>query len=356
MGVRPELLKRSTPLASLVLTDIAIPGSGLSPVAMGYRASKEGVVLPPGVRAFQADFALLDYGASNLTSYSYRLQDFDKDWSPWSEEKRSSAYTNLPPGSYVLLVQAQTRSGSRLPVKMSIPVQVLPAWYETYWFLVLKILAGVAVVLLVVRIRTAVLRKSEADLEREIALRISELREANEQLAILATQDALTGILNRRCFLEKAEEEIARIRRFPSRFTLLLIDVDRFKNVNDTHGHATGDAVLVAVARLLSENSRATDLVARYGGEEFVVLLVETSLEDGLIFAERLCKTAERNRVTVGGNSIRVTISLGVAETNGGEEIDQVLQRADEALYRAKSEGRNRVVAARPQYQTTSGH
>lgn len=192
------------------------------------------------------------------------------------------------------------------------------------------------------------LRKNKAKLEEEIALRTGELRQANEQLEILATQDALTGILNRRCFIEKAEEEITRITRFPSRFTLLLIDVDRFKSVNDTYGHAAGDAVLRSLAQLFSHNSRATDLVARYGGEEFVLLLKETALQDGVVFAERLRQTLVEHSVPFRTRQLHVTISIGAAEADGEEDIDHILQRADEALYKAKSEGRNRVIMARP--------
>lgn len=350
--VRPEFLKRTIPAAPLVMTEISTPGALITPVAAAYRSSREGIVLRPGRRAFQAEFALLDYGSSGLTRYSYRLEGFDKEWSVMSPEKRSATYTNLPPGNYALRVRAQ-RAGGRTPTaEIKIPVSIPASWYETYWFFALLLLAGAGAVLMIIRVRTAVLRQSEARLEREVALRTSELLHANEQLAVLATKDALTGILNRRCFLEKAEEEIARIKRFPSTFTLLLIDVDRFKNINDTYGHAAGDAVLLSLAQMLESHSRTTDFVARYGGEEFVVLLTETSLPDGMTFAERLRKIVAEHPMPFRIRQLFVSISVGVAEANGEEDIDQVLQRADEALYKAKSEGRNRVVQARPRNQS----
>jgi two-component system, cell cycle response regulator len=131
----------------------------------------------------------------------------------------------------------------------------------------LKILAAIGIIFAIVRLRTEVLRKREIALEQEIKLRTAELLEANEQLVLLATRDSLTGILNRRFFIEKAEAEIERMKRFPGKFTLLLLDVDHFKNVNDTYGHAAGDEILRAVAQQLSAELRVNDLVARHGAK-----------------------------------------------------------------------------------------
>jgi diguanylate cyclase (GGDEF)-like protein len=159
----------------------------------------------------------------------------------------------------------------------------------------------------------------------------------------------LTGILNRRFFIEKAEAEIKRMRRFPGKFTLLLLDIDHFKGVNDTYGHAAGDEILRAVAQHLSAELRVNDMVARHGGEEFVLLLPETPLEKGLLLAERLRNTLASAPIHFGSHEIAITISIGAAESNGHEELDRILQRADEALYQAKREGRNRIIQARPQ-------
>jgi diguanylate cyclase (GGDEF)-like protein len=172
--------------------------------------------------------------------------------------------------------------------------------------------------------------------------------EANAKLERLASIDSLTGILNRRCFMEHALQECERAGRYHRQLSLLLIDLDRFKLVNDNHGHAAGDtAIRHAVARA-SSVLRSNDCIARYGGEELVVLLPETGLE----MAERV---AERVRQAIGATpiphenvAIPLTASIGVAEWCGdAESLDQLLDRADQALYAAKQGGRDRVELAR---------
>lgn len=151
--------------------------------------------------------------------------------------------------------------------------------------------------------------------------------------------DPLTGIPNRRFFEERLAEEVRRLRRRPGAAALLLVDVDRFKNVNDRHGHQAGDRVLQAVARALAAGLRESDVLARWGGEEFVILLPDTPLGAAGEIAERL-----RRRVMGAGCRPAVTVSIGLAAAAGDPGI--WLERADRALYGAKAAGRNRVVVA----------
>ena len=163
----------------------------------------------------------------------------------------------------------------------------------------------------------------------------------------LARTDALTGIANRRQLFEAGHGELSRARRFGHPLTALMLDIDHFKQVNDTHGHAAGDRVLQSVARLCRQYVRDIDIVARYGGEEFTILLVETALEGGYMLAGRLCELVARTRIEIEQQSLAVTISLGVAGVGAdGEEFASLLARADGALYAAKQAGRNRVVVA----------
>ena len=172
------------------------------------------------------------------------------------------------------------------------------------------------------------------------------LKTLNVELEALATTDSLTGINNRRNFFNLAADEIARAKRYQRPLTALMIDIDRFKNVNDKHGHAVGDMVLKAIAQACITTLRETDVLGRLGGEEFAILLPET--EDGREQADRLRRTIERMRTALDdGTDLNVTVSIGVAATRPEDAtIDDVLGRADEALYQAKQRGRNCVATA----------
>lgn len=175
----------------------------------------------------------------------------------------------------------------------------------------------------------------------------AQLERLNAELHTLATRDPLTGIYNRRHLLEVGEREYQRSRRFAHPLTLLLIDIDFFKRINDTWGHVTGDLVIRAVAECcVNEAREAIDTVGRIGGEEFVVLLPETPLAAGLAFAERLRQCVAEMRVTThdGIDEAAVTLSIGVAELNTNcRDFRDLVALTDHALYRAKREGRNRI-------------
>lgn len=168
------------------------------------------------------------------------------------------------------------------------------------------------------------------------------------QLRILAHTDALTGLQNRRAFLETAERELHRARRLAHPLALITFDIDHFKQINDTYGHAAGDKVLQAIAERCRQQVRSIDLVGRFGGEEFAVLLVEADLSEALDVAERLRICLLTEPIVVGDYQIAATASFGVVTlTDGATEIDALLRRADVALYAAKRSGRNRVAAYR---------
>ncbi|SDE63028.1 GGDEF domain-containing response regulator [Rhodospira trueperi] len=182
-----------------------------------------------------------------------------------------------------------------------------------------------------------------------LRLRHLALLRANAELARLANVDSLTGTLNRRRFMEVATRDLARDRRHNRPVSLIMMDVDHFKGINDSFGHAVGDAALSGMAAACRQVLRESDVVARMGGEEFVVLLPETPMPQASEAAERLRATIADWTVDHDGVSVQVTASLGVAQWGGADEsLDRLLQRADAALYLAKTGGRNRVIAAAP--------
>ncbi len=169
-----------------------------------------------------------------------------------------------------------------------------------------------------------------------------------EKFQWLANTDALTGCLNRRALLDKLEEELERARRYSHQLTILMIDLDRFKDINDTHGHLIGDSVLKQLGDMLKAEARSVDAVARYGGEEFVLVLPDTDMEGGTAFAERLRLKVEKHdfREEEHESPLFITVSVGVSAFDGGDGPDSaesLIEAADGALYRAKNEGRNLV-------------
>jgi two-component system cell cycle response regulator len=191
----------------------------------------------------------------------------------------------------------------------------------------------------------------------EKALEKKRLRDANErllrELEALSRTDALTGALNRRMFDETLRRELARAERHALPVSLLLLDLDHFKRVNDTHGHPAGDEVLRVFARALTEEVRESDAVFRYGGEEFAVVLTHTGLADAVKVAERLIARTRSLSVPVAGATLRFTASVGVAGATGGSlDPAALVEAADRALYEAKRLGRDQVAAQVPQEKT----
>jgi two-component system, cell cycle response regulator len=166
-----------------------------------------------------------------------------------------------------------------------------------------------------------------------------------EHLERLASTDPLTGCLNRRAMLDKLEAELDRARRYDLELTLLMIDLDWFKEINDTRGHLVGDTVLRQLGDALRHEARSVDVVARYGGEEFTLVLPETGKEGGTAFAERIRVLIESHNFADEGDPLRATVSIGVATFTQGEDasVESMIADADAALYRAKREGRNLV-------------
>jgi len=183
----------------------------------------------------------------------------------------------------------------------------------------------------------------------EIVARVrSALRYKHHQdkLTEMATHDSLTGLFNHRLLIELLARELAAARRKDQTVAFCMVDIDHFKKVNDTWGHQAGDLVLQEVSRLLSEGLRRSDPIGRYGGEEFGIVLGGCSREVALALCERLRTTVESHVFRVNGAAVNITVSMGLGWTDPGDESaeGELIQRADRALYRAKSGGRNRLV------------
>ena len=185
-----------------------------------------------------------------------------------------------------------------------------------------------------------------AQIVRTRASNILKLQAATRKLELLASTDSLTGAFNRRHFMETGNNEIRRSERYDHPFTVLMLDIDHFKAVNDTHGHGVGDDALKKTVEVIQQTLRREDTLGRLGGEEFAVMLPETNMSRAALLAERIRFAISEIIIDTPTGPLTFTMSIGVSQgTEGDTKIDDVLKRADAGLYKAKEQGRNQVVA-----------
>jgi len=341
--IRPHWRAPTAVAAPLTITHAIVNGSEL-PFGKLPRDGQT-IQLDPRSRNLRLGFALLDYQAPLETSYSYRMEGLDDDWTDIPKGSLPSAiYTNLPHGDYHLHLRAATHGMQPRTVETRVGITVKPRWYETTISRLIAVLLLIALVFLLVHLRTLYLRRQATQLQRQIDEHTRELLAANQRLDELASTDGLTGVYNRRRFLELAGG--VRERAQGRSVCIALFDLDRFKQINDTHGHLAGDAVIRGAIEVIKQHCRQGDLVGRYGGEEFVLCLPDTSLQHAQEITERICTALASTAVAHDGRSIPVTVSIGIAALHSGESIEQWLSRADKALYEAKHNGRNRCATA----------
>jgi two-component system cell cycle response regulator len=183
-------------------------------------------------------------------------------------------------------------------------------------------------------------------IEQKLRIALNKQKVLSQKLKKLANTDALTGIANRRSILAILKQEFQRTQRYKAAFSLLVIDIDNFKFVNDSYGHPIGDQVLKEISQLLVKWLRNVDTVGRLGGEEFMIILPATELQEAIEIAERLCEQIRNLEIDTTVQTIKITISIGVTACQANDKSDTlVLKRADEALYRAKELGRDRAIA-----------
>ncbi len=308
------------------------------------------LVLPPGRHDLEIRYTGLSLVAPEKVRFLYRLDGFDRGWKD-AGARRTAYYTNIPPGEFTFRVIACNNDGVWNRIGASLAVTQRPYFYQTAWFPFLA--AGLFVVAVAGAglFRERRLRARQRELEQLVDERTLQLRVANERLERLSTEDALTGLANRRRFDEHLDGLWRQHARAGTSLALVMVDLDGFKEYNDLYGHPQGDACLVQVAGVLAGAAqRAGDLAARYGGEEFVLVLAGSNLTGAVRLAEALRSRVEALAIpherAPHGRRV-ATVSLGVAAgvPEAGTPWRGLVARADAALYRAKAQGRNRVEA-----------
>jgi diguanylate cyclase (GGDEF)-like protein len=302
--------------------------------------------LGPGVDKIEFHYAGMSYVAPEAVRYRYRLEGYDRDWVE-AGDRRAAYYTNLPPGDYVFRAKASNNDGVWNEDGARAAFTIKPRLMETASFRVLVALGAMGTLLGMYRLRLWRLRENERALTREVAARTEALRAANAELRRLASLDGLTRIANRGAFDERLIQAWEDHRARGASMAVVLCDIDSFKAYNDTYGHLAGDAALASVAGTLASVARTrADLAARYGGEEFALLLANCKAQEAMVVAQRLLDTVRALGIEHSESGVLpvVTISVGVAIcVPNGHSPEELVRCADQALYRAKAQGRNRV-------------
>jgi diguanylate cyclase (GGDEF)-like protein len=340
--VRPDRLTHWSYQPPIAITEIRIGGKPVIAGLAAWNDLSHPLKVQPTANSIAIEFSALDYSAPERNHYAYRLDGFDSAWVDTESSHRVAAYTNLPPGEYTLRLRGSNRDAVWSETPLSVAIRVLPAWYQTAWFHTVVGLFGVALVAGLVQARTVYLRRNQRDLERQVIERTAELRESQRQLEQIAYYDTLTALPNRRKFTEDYRELIVLAGLQSECFALLLIDLDRFKQINDSLGHDAGDALLIEAAIRLQAAVRKSDCVARLGGDEFAVLVAQNPAAADI---EHICNRIIESflmPVPVNGEHVKSSASIGVAVfPDHGATLDSHYKSADLALYEAKRAGGN---------------
>jgi len=346
--------------------------------------------IPPGKGSFRVHFAALTFAAPERVRYGYRLIGLDDRWTYTTD--RDASFGNLSPGYYQFQVIASNNDGVWNLTGASVGFTIVPHYYQTWWFKALMCVLFVTAIGALLRYRSARLEMRNRELEEKVSARTKELTESNHELAdakgrledayeelsisnqyieeakaeleaqnselldtrqtlaeandrleLLARTDGLTGIRNRRAFNEQLGIEWDQYQRSLTPLSIVLLDVDKFKQYNDTYGHPAGDEVLQRVASIISENARTSDFVARYGGEEFIIIAPDTGPDGAAQLAERMRLAIQSAEWPLREITASFGVSTSTAIVDSG---DALVSEADGALYQSKKSGRNRVTHA----------
>jgi len=299
--------------------------------------------------SFVARYSALNAPRANGVIFRYRLGDATSSWTETSQ--RELQFANLAPGHYQIEVEARANDGEWSGKSAQFSFRILTPWYSTWWFASLCVLIPLSIAGGALRLRFVGAQMREQELVNLVQEKTADLRRANEELVLLSFTDPLTGLANRRVFDQTLDRECARMRRTDSSLSLLSIDVDHFKALNDSQGHQKGDDYLVLLSVELTRLCRReVDLAARCGGEEFAIILPETTRYGAEQFAECVRQAVAAMNLPHSASPVApyLTVSVGVATGTKEWCCDRaaLMAAADKALYAAKKAGRNRICMA----------
>lgn len=299
--------------------------------------------------SFVARYSALNAPRANGVVFRYRLSGATSSWTETSQ--RELQFANLAPGDYEIEVEAKEGDGEWSGQRAQFPFRILTPWYSTWWFIALCVLIPLSIAGGTLWLRFLGAQRRERELVLLVEEKTADLRRANEELVLLSFTDPLTGLANRRVFDQTLDRECSRLSRTDSSLSLLSIDVDHFKALNDSQGHQKGDDCLVALGAALTRLCRReVDLAARCGGEEFAIILPETPAYGAEQFGERIRQGIGALKLPHPASPVApfLTVSVGVATGTKDwcSTREALVAAADKALYAAKEAGRNRICIA----------
>jgi diguanylate cyclase (GGDEF)-like protein len=294
--------------------------------------------------ALTIEFAATDYMNANELRYAYKLADFENSWRFTDYKTRTATYTNLDPGRYHFTVKAINQENEWSSNAAQLEIVVVPPWWDKPIWRVTITLLGMLLISSMVWLRIASLKKRSAELALKVEEKTRDLEAVVEKLTQLSTEDALTGLKNRRYFIQRAKAAWQNYKRHNHTFSLLIVDIDFFKRINDEYGHHVGDTVLVKIARILEDSLRESDVIARWGGEEFLILLPSLKVQEAFWVAEKLRKAVADYEIDAPPYSVSATITCGVADIRDYDSVEACIHAIDKKLYVGKESGRNTVI------------
>lgn len=355
--IDPKAVQVDSSPPALAITDVSVFNRSLRQMPRpegvqlhGTVTAPERLVLGAAHSVFSIEFAALHFADPTVNRYAYQLEGFDRGWVNTDAAHRRATYTNLDPGRYVFRVKAANHRGHWSEQSAGMVIEVLPPFYKTWWFRILAAVLAGGLLALVYRMRVGALTRSKLRLQSEVAARTAELAESNAKLAALSLTDGLTGLTNRRGFDSGLADEWSRALRNGQPVALAMFDVDHFKLYNDKYGHQHGDQCLRAIAEVIGAHARRPgDIAARYGGEEFALLTPATDGAAAASIAQAVCDRVAALGLPHEESSygiVTLSIGIGALVPNAGNSPELLIRLADDALYRAKREGRSRAVLA----------
>ena len=289
------------------------------------------------------EIAAIELVSPNKIEYAYRLLGFNERWQPLDNQKRSITYTSLDAGDYTLEIKATNRYSKWNSEQIQMDIQVTPPWYFSAVAIICWIILAILAIYSYARWRSRAHYKRSQELAKEVAKKTKDLEIIAEQLRLLSNLDPLTKIYNRRGFTYTINNQLKLSDGTDKRFSIVLFDIDLFKQINDKYGHDVGDEILIAVTKIIQQSLGIDDILGRWGGEEFIVFLPDQDINNAFAVADALRKTLEHTSLAALDNNINVTISGGIAVMQSSGSIDNCIKQADVLLYQAKQNGRNQI-------------
>ncbi|MEL0647602.1 two-component regulator propeller domain-containing protein [Pseudoalteromonas agarivorans] len=336
--VEPSRIKASTQVElPTIIESFFVDGK-----ATALPLKDESVLLPPGVSRLSFKYAGLSFIMPQRLSFQTRLDGFNTSWVE-RQEMTVAEYTNLPAGKYTFMVRAGYPNAQWQENQQVISFEIQAHFWQKLSFKLFIILCFILTIYAVYKYRLYHYKQVEKELTNRVEMQTHDLQEQANAFAYQATHDPLTGLPNRRAFDCWLCDNFSTYKTQNKPLTIAILDIDHFKRINDGWSHIVGDKVICAIAQVLQTGCVEKQEIARWGGEEFTILLPDMTAEQARVLCEKLRKAIESNDYSSIAKGINVTASFGVSDSLDVLDYDRLLSRADQALYRAKNNGRNRV-------------